>query len=742
MSVIFIPPASAASVPDATETTAGKVRLATSAEATAGVNDVAAMTPAKVKAAIDASISGGVTYRGTFDAGSPADLSNAVQGDLYIISGAGTYAGRSWAVGDHLLVNADMGGTFDSAKIDKIDSTDAVTSVAGRTGAVTLSASDISGLATVATSGAYADISGTPSLATVATSGDYDDLSNLPTLGTAAALDVGTTALKVVQLDASAKLPAVDGSQLTNLPSAPVTSVAGRTGDVTLSASDISGLATVATSGAYADLSGTPSLATVATSGAYSDLSGTPSLATVATSGDYDDLSNLPTLGTAAALDVGTTALKVVQLDASAKLPAVDGSQLTNLPSAPVTSVAGRTGAITLSASDISGLATVATSGAYADLSGTPSLATVATSGAYADLSGSPSLATVATSGAYSDLSGLPTLGTAAALDVGTTALKVVQLDASARLPAVDGSLLTNLPSAPVTSVAGRTGAITLSASDISGLATVATSGAYADLSGTPSLATVATSGAYADLSGTPSLATVATSGDYNDLSNLPTLGTAAALDVGTTALKVVQLDASAKLPAVDGSQLTNLPSAPVTSVAGRTGDVTLSASDISGLATVATSGAYSDLSGLPTLGTAAALDVGTTALKVVQLDASAKLPAVDGSQLTNLPSGGGGTLPSVVIITSSTTLSARSTDELIRLVVINNGSSSVTVTLPSVASGDVGFAVELKLLGTGAVTIDASGGATIDGSASATLDIQYEARTIRAASTSTWYIV
>ena len=742
MSVIFIPPASAASVPDATETTAGKVRLATSAEATAGVNDVAAMTPAKVKAAIDASISGGVTYRGTFDAGSPADLSNAVQGDLYIISGAGTYAGRSWAVGDHLLVNADMGGTFDSAKIDKIDSTDAVTSVAGRTGAVTLSASDISGLATVATSGAYADISGTPSLATVATSGDYGDLSNLPTLGTAAALDVGTTALKVVQLDASAKLPAVDGSQLTNLPSAPVTSVAGRTGDVTLSASDISGLATVATSGAYADLSGTPSLATVATSGAYSDLSGTPSLATVATSGDYDDLSNLPTLGTAAALDVGTTALKVVQLDASAKLPAVDGSQLTNLPSAPVTSVAGRTGAITLSASDISGLATVATSGAYAGLSGTPSLATVATSGAYADLSGSPSLATVATSGAYSDLSGLPTLGTAAALDVGTTALKVVQLDASARLPAVDGSLLTNLPSAPVTSVAGRTGAITLSASDISGLATVATSGAYADLSGTPSLATVATSGAYADLSGTPSLATVATSGDYNDLSNLPTLGTAAALDVGTTALKVVQLDASAKLPAVDGSQLTNLPSAPVTSVAGRTGDVTLSASDISGLATVATSGAYSDLSGLPTLGTAAALDVGTTALKVVQLDASAKLPAVDGSQLTNLPSGGGGTLPSVVIITSSTTLSARSTDELIRLVVINNGSSSVTVTLPSVASGDVGFAVELKLLGTGAVTIDASGGATIDGSASATLDIQYEARTIRAASTSTWYIV
>jgi hypothetical protein len=37
-------------------------------------------------------------------------------------------------------------------------------------------------------------------------------------------------------------------------------------------------------------------------------------------------------LGTAAILDVGTTANKILQLDGSAKIPAVDGSQLTNLP--------------------------------------------------------------------------------------------------------------------------------------------------------------------------------------------------------------------------------------------------------------------------------------------------------------------------------------------------------------------------------------------------------------------------
>lgn len=84
----------------------------------------------------------------------------------------------------------------------------------------------------------------------------------------------------------------------------------------------------------------------------------------------------------------------------------------------------------------LDGLATVATTGAYSDLSGAPSLSTVATSGSYNDLSNKPTipaaqinsdwnsnsgvseilnkptLATVATSGAYSDLSGKPTIPT------------------------------------------------------------------------------------------------------------------------------------------------------------------------------------------------------------------------------------------------------------------------------------------------------------------------------------------
>ena len=52
-------------------------------------------------------------------------------------------------------------------------------------------------------------------------------------------------------------------------------------------------------------------------------------------------------------------------------------------------------------------------------------------------------------------------------------------------------------------------------------------------------------------------------------------------------------------------------PTAAVTTVAGRTGNVTIGYTDVSGLSTVAHTGAYADLSSPPTLGTAAAHDVG-----------------------------------------------------------------------------------------------------------------------------------
>lgn len=58
-----------------------------------------------------------------------------------------------------------------------------------------------------------------------------------------------------------------------------------------------------------------------------------------------------------------------------------------------------------------------------------------------------------------------------------------------------------------------------LRANNISGLAPVATTGSYSNLSNTPTLADVATSGKYTDLIGVPDIKNVAVTGKYNDLS-------------------------------------------------------------------------------------------------------------------------------------------------------------------------------------------------------------------------------
>ena len=134
----------AASVPDASETVKGIIEIADSTESAAGTDDLKAMTPLKVKQRIDSALVGGVDYKGTFDAstGLPS-IANAEKGDLYIIDTAGTIYGQTWAVGDHLLINEDMGGSVTNSKIDKVDNTDAVSSVNTQTGAVVLSADDL-----------------------------------------------------------------------------------------------------------------------------------------------------------------------------------------------------------------------------------------------------------------------------------------------------------------------------------------------------------------------------------------------------------------------------------------------------------------------------------------------------------------------------------------------------------------------------------------------------------------------
>ena len=825
MSVDFTQPPSSASIPDASESVKGKIRIATSAEATAGTDDLTAMTPLKVQSVVNTALVGGVTYQGTFDASSPADLSNASKGDLYIISVAGTYQGQSWAVGDHLLINADMGGTLDPAKIDKVDNTDAVTSVAGRTGAVTLSTADISGLATVASTGAYSDLSGAPTLATVATTGAYSDLSGTPTLGTAAALDVGTSATNVVQLDGTGKLPAVDGSQLINLPSGAsalddLTDVAitsASTGEVLR----YDGAEWVDAQLAYSDLSGTPALATVATTGAYSDLSGAPTNVSSFTN-DAGYISDITAENLGDLADVDLTGLAdgeiIIYNSTSGKWEA-------NPPPAPQATTTS-VGLIEIAEN------AEATAGTATDKALVPSNISSITTAQLDNSAGTM----LESANNLSDLANAATartnlgLGTSATLDVGTSANNVVQLNGSAQLPAVDGSQLTGVTATvalnditDVTITAAATGEVLR----YNGSAWVDAQLAYSDLSGAPTnvssftndagyisditaenlgdLANVdltglangdviiynstsgkweanpppaplatetsvglieiatnaeATAGTATDKALVPSNVSSITTAqldnsagtmlesanNLSDLGNAATartnlgLGTAAVENVGTSAGNVVQLNGSAQLPAVDGSLLTGVVADISGASIGDLTDVTITAAATgevlryNGSAWVDAQLAYSDLSGTPTLGTAAAEDVGTSAGNVVQLNGSAKLPAVDGSLLTNVSI----SLPSVTTVTTTTTLSAPTAGIL--QYVRANSASALTITLPS-AGARIGYRYEIKQVGTGALTIAAASGQTIDGASSHPVGTQYESRTLIAVSATAWEI-
>ena len=296
-------------------------------------------------------------------------------------------------------------------------------------------------LATVATSGAYSDLTGKPTIPTVndatltikrngttvqtfsanassnktadiSVPSNVSDLVNDSGYLTAATLPVAAANTPGV-IKVGAGLAITDGTLSATgggtADSVEWDNVLHRPTDVSYWTNDAgyitgAGLATVATSGSYNDLTNKPTipaaqiqsdwtqttttakdyiknkptLAAVATSGAYADLSGTPNLATVATSGSYNDLSNKPTIPAAQ-----------VNSDWNASS---GKAQILNKPT----------------------LATVATSGSYNDLSNKPTIPAAQVNSDWNSASGvsqilnKPTLATVATSGAYSDLSGTP----------------------------------------------------------------------------------------------------------------------------------------------------------------------------------------------------------------------------------------------------------------------------------------------------------------------------------------------
>ena len=221
-------------------------------------------------------------------------------------------------------------------------------------------AGDVGGLSTVATSGSYNDIIDQPTLSSLA--GSISDLTDVSI--TDAQQDeflrydgLGWVNSGIVASNVSGLSTVATSNDYTDLDNRPALAA------VALSASymdlvDGPALSTVATSGAYEDLSGKPSLSGVATSGAYGDLSGRPVLAVVATSGSYDHLLNKPTLSTLAGSIDDLTDVTITTVSSNQFLK-YNGSAWVNS---------------NITASNVSGLATVATTGSYTDLSNKPSI--------------------------------------------------------------------------------------------------------------------------------------------------------------------------------------------------------------------------------------------------------------------------------------------------------------------------------------------------------------------------------
>ena len=447
---------------------AGTIRISTSAESTTGTDDSTAMTPLKVKTVVDASVNaaltGGVQYQGTFDPSSPDDLSNALKGDLYIISGtAATYQGQSWALGDHLLVNDDMGGTLDSAKIDKVDNTDAVTSVNGDVGTVSVDLDSVLSRGSTSSTGITLQTGATITNmlpGTVLTGKILTSSGNLQLQGT------NTGIVEVLGTDSipgAIKINCEQNSHGITIKSPEHSAGASYTLTLpTAQASDGQFLQSTA--------NGTLSWGTASTATAISELTDVDLTATTLSAGQvltYDDTDNewknttlnlsadnfnVQTVGTETVInDPGKGSLWVYYFNSSNRtmtLPTADssnaggiikvtngnassilqlsgslvfvhsggaGGSYTMIPRTTITLISNGTGwnLVSVEEDKLNGLSDVDVTGAVATnvlkYDGTN---WVDDSVAYSEVTGTPTLATVATTGAYSDLSGAPDVPT------------------------------------------------------------------------------------------------------------------------------------------------------------------------------------------------------------------------------------------------------------------------------------------------------------------------------------------
>lgn len=256
-------------------------------------------------------------------------------------------------------------------------------------------------------------------LSTVAFTGNYNDLLNKPNLSATYTLPAASaTVLGGVKV-AAATISGLSVDVNGELSNAGVISVNTRTGSVVLTATDV-GLPTDLLSGPSGTIASKylPSSlgGGLINQGNWNAATNTPTLA----NGGVGPNGQLPNGSFYVVATAGTTSLDGISNWAVGDLALVSNGVWTRLANAGATgvlSINGKTGVVTLSATDIPGLATVAVSGSYNDLSDKPTpyslpVSTTSVLGGVllnttpqsAGVAASGKLATVALTGLYSDL--------------------------------------------------------------------------------------------------------------------------------------------------------------------------------------------------------------------------------------------------------------------------------------------------------------------------------------------------
>jgi CRISPR/Cas system CMR subunit Cmr6 (Cas7 group RAMP superfamily) len=705
-------------------------------------------------------VTGGLVYKGAFDAtaGTPS-IANAEQGDFYVIDTAGTIYGKTWAINDHLLINADMGGSITNSKIDKIDNTEPTNVLIttnnlsdldnATTARTNLGLGNVATLDTGVANGnvIIADATGLPAIdgsqltgvtstdsTKLAIANNLSDLNNATTartnlgLGNVATLDTGVANGNVIIADATG-LPVIDGSQLTGITSTDSTKLAilNNLSDLNnaVTARTNLGLGNVATLDTgvgngdviVADATGLP----VIDGSQLTGITATDSTK-LAILNNLSDLNNAVTartnlgLGNVATLDTGVGNGDVIVADATG-LPAIDGSQLLNLPSGGLSAIVQDTTPQLGGDLDVNGQSITSAGNANVTINpaGTGDISVGADLIPDVDATHSLGDETYRFVSYYGDMNGA--IRFKAKNDQGGAITKgqvVFISGVSGTVPEVQLARANSALTMPAFGLA-------LNNANDQAEVQIITFGNLTDYN-TTTYSLSANDTVYVSSATAGALTNTAPTGEANLIQNIG---------------RVVRADASAGIIKVGGAGRSNAtPNLDTDKIflgngSNQAVSTALSSINVSSLnddlSYLVPANNLSDLNNATTartnlgLGNVATLDTGVANGNVIIADATG-LPAIDGSQLLNLPSGGGFTYSAIIADPANAQANYHYS--------CGAGNQTFTVTLPT--SGiSAGAEIRIKNMGTGTITIDPQT-QTIDGvTTDYVLDVQYSAITL-----------